>query len=76
MGLYLASVVRLVVQVRGRYYLFCVRLHYHFAKFDFVLNWCMSRRLVFNQLVYLDFDPQMGVINKIYNLCHHVLGYP
>ena len=28
----LASVARLVVQVSGRYYLFYVRLHYHFAK--------------------------------------------
>ena len=26
------------------------------------------------QLVYLDFGPQTGVINKIYNLYHHVLG--
>ena len=28
----LALVARLVVQVSGRYYLFYVRLHYHFAK--------------------------------------------
>ena len=26
------------------------------------------------QLVYLDFGPQTGVINKIYNLLHRVLG--
>ena len=25
------------------------------------------------QLVYLDFCPQTGVINKIYNLLHHLL---
>ena len=25
-------------------------------------------------LVYLDSSPQTGVINKIYNLLHHVLG--
>ena len=29
---------------------------------------------VFSQLVYLDFGPLMGVINKIYNLYHHALG--
>ena len=41
-----------------------------------VPNWCMSYWLVLNQLVYLDFGPQTGVINKIYNLLHHhhVLG--
>ena len=27
-----------------------------------------------SQLVYLDFGPLMGVINKIYNLYHHALG--
>ena len=26
------------------------------------------------QLVYLEFGPQIGVINKIYNLYHHALG--
>ena len=26
------------------------------------------------QLVFLDFGPQTEVINKIYNLLHHVLG--
>ena len=30
--------------------------------------------LIRAQLVYLDFSPQTGVINKIYNLLHHVLG--
>ena len=32
--------------------------------------WMMIRA----QLVYLDFGPLMGVINKIYNLLHHALG--
>ena len=30
--------------------------------------------LIRTQLVYLDSGHQMGVINKIYNLLHHVLG--
>ena len=34
------------------------------------INACLIRA----QLVFLDFGPQMGVINKIYNLLHHVLG--
>ena len=32
------------------------------------------RHLILAQLVYLDFSPQTGVINKIYNLLQHVLG--
>ena len=32
------------------------------------------RPLIRAQLVYLDFGPLMGVIKKIYNLLHHVLG--
>ena len=31
-------------------------------------------RMIHAQLVYLDFGPQTRVINKIYNLYHHVLG--
>ena len=43
------------------------------------LGVCTSRliartQLILAQLVYLDFGPQMGVINKIYNLLHHELG--
>ena len=39
------------------------------------LNGLQQRcHLIRVQLVYLDFGPQTGVINKIYNLLHHVLG--
>ena len=34
-------------------------------------EWCHLIRV---QLVSLDCGPQKGVINKIYNLLHHVLG--
>ena len=34
-------------------------------------QWCHLIRV---QLVFLDCGPQKGVINKIYNLLHHVLG--
>ena len=37
------------------------------------MNNCGIWLMIRAQLVYLDFGPQTGVINKIYNLLHHML---
>ena len=40
---------------------------------DLLIRSQLVSQLIHVQLVSLDFGPQ-GVINKIYNLLHHVLG--
>ena len=50
---------------------------YHNAKI-FQTSTTLSTRLrvihVMIRVLYLEFGPQTGVINKIYNLYHHALG--